>query len=202
MLPEFGTVELVSEITQPTAATVTKVRSTLLSASIIALTRRGLADAYWRAIEPRYTDELRVLVAGTWIPVEIAMAHYTVLQGLVSDEREQFAMGSEVGDRIQASLLGTLLRAARATGITPWTAVEAYPRLYQRCFDGGWCGVYRCGPKDALFEQRGVPMIELAYFRNAWMGMAKAAISLFSRHCHVQPKRAPAGTFRYLVSWV
>lgn len=184
-------------------APVTQVRSTLLSASLLALTKRGLTDRYFDVLPLDLHDTLRTLVAGSWIPVEIAQKHYEALDALGISTNDAMSIGAEVGDRVQASLLGVVTRVAKGAGATPWPAIAAYPRLWERMFKGGDCRVVKLGPKEARFDNVGVPLCRYDYFRNAWRGMAVAALSLLSRKVFVNEVASrTSNAFAFRASWV
>lgn len=185
-------------------APVTQVRSTLLSASLLALAKRGLTDRYFDVLPPELHDTLRTLVAGSWIPVEVAQTHYEALDALGISTHDAMSIGAEVGDRVQASLLGVVTRMAKGAGATPWPAITAYPRLWERMFQGGDCRVVKLGPKEARFENLGVSLCRYEYFRNAWRGMAVAALSLLSRKVFVNEVVASrtSHAFAFRASWV
>jgi len=73
----------------------------------------------------------------------------------------------EVGDDVEGTFLGTLFRAARLGGVSPWVGLSHAQRLYERLLDGGGglC-VVRLGPKEARMEIAGLPLARIAYFRN------------------------------------
>ena len=135
---------------------------------------------------------------------QIAAAHYETLDSLGLTAQESMAIGGEVGDRVQASLLSVVFRVAKGSGVTPWTACPMYPRPWERMFLGGDCRVVKLGPKEARFDNFGVPLCRYDYFRSAWRGMAHAALSLFSRKVfvnEVQSSRTSTG-FAFRASWV
>jgi len=180
------------------------VRSTLLSASLLAMNERGLGDAYFKHLPASLHDTMRTLVAGSWIPVDVAGAHYEAVDALGLTAQEAVAIGGEVGDRVQASLLGVVFRVAKGSGVSPWTAAEMYPRLWERMFQGGDSRVVKLGPKEARFDNLGVPLCRYDYFRHAWRGMAIAALSLFSRKVFVNEVQASrtSTSFAFKASWV
>jgi hypothetical protein len=113
------------------------------------------------------------------------MAHYAAADALGLSVQEQFDNGREVAERIQNSMLGTLVRAARGAGLTPWTGLDQFQRLWDRLLRGGAGAVYRLGPKEARVEAHGVPLIQFAYFRNAWRGMFAGSGALFCNRIFV-----------------
>jgi hypothetical protein len=183
---------------------VVKVRSTLLASSLMGLRGRGLIDPYLKALPKEAHSPILDAVAGQWLDVELAMAHYAACEELALPVEEQFAAGWQVADRIQNSLLGTLVRIAKGAGVTPWTGLEYFQRLWDRLLLGGSGAVYRLGPKEARVEICGVPMVQFAYFRNGWRGMFGGSGQLFANRLYIHeiPRHTTGTTTAFRVSWV
>lgn len=182
----------------------TAIRSTLLSASLLALRERGLTDQYFKHLPSELHATVQTLVAGSWIPIEIAKQHYLAVEALGLAPSEQFQIGGEVGTRIQASLLGLVFRLARGSGVTPWNALAIYPKLRERTFLGSDSRVVRAGPKEARVENFGIALAAIPYFRNAWRGMTASALQLFCRRVFVNEVVGPRApdAFAFRASWV
>ena len=60
----------------------------------------------------------------------------------------------DVSVQVQATFLGTLAKMGRSAGVTPWTGLVHFQRLWDRVLDGGGVAVYRVGPKDARVGDR------------------------------------------------
>ncbi|MBL8719432.1 MAG: hypothetical protein JNL79_25820 [Myxococcales bacterium] len=183
--------------------TCTGIRSTLVSASLLALRERGLSDAYYKHLPPELHMTVQTIVAGSWVPIDLAVAHYRAVDALGLAAAEQVAIGSDVGVRVQASLLGVIFRLAKGGGATPWTALSIYPKLRERIFRGSDTRIVRIGPKDARVENFGIPLVAIPYFRNAWRGMVIAGLGLFCRRVIVTELTSPhpSNTFVYKASW-
>lgn len=181
----------------------TGIRSTLVSASLLALRERGLSDTYYKHLPPELHMTVQTIVAGSWVPIDIASAHYRAVDALGLTPTEQVAIGGDVGVRVQASLLGVIFRLAKGGGATPWTALGIYPKLRERIFRGSDTRIVRVGPKDARVENFGIPLAAIPYFRNAWRGMVIAGLGLFCRRVIVTELTSPrpSDTFVYKASW-
>jgi hypothetical protein len=114
---------------------------------------------------------------------------------------EQMTIGREVGDRIHATFLGTMLRAAKGMGVTPWLAVGSTRKLYDRLFVGGDVYASKVGPKDARVEVAGNPLAALPYFRQGMRGMWQIAIELFSSRAYVVEAGHTSTSTRIRISW-
>ena len=166
-----------------------------------AVRDRGVFDAYVEALDPSWRSTILESVAGVWLPIDAGFAHYRACNALRFSVLEQIAIGREVGDRIQGTLLGTMIRAAKGAGATPWTAFPYTHKLYERLFDGGGCCVTKIGPKDARMEIAANPMVSIAYFRNAMRGLWQVAIELFCRHAYIVELEQTDTSYQVKVSW-
>jgi hypothetical protein len=162
-------------------------------------------DAYLGKLPGDMHAPVLEAVAGSWIPLSVGIAHYAAADSLGLSSLEQFNNGREVAERVQNSMLGTLVRAAKAIGVTPWTGLEQFQRLWDRLLLGGAGAVYRLGPKEARVEAHGNPLVEGAYFRNAWRGMFAASGELFCEKLYVveisAPKPGSTAPFVLRVAW-
>jgi hypothetical protein len=183
---------------------VTRVRSTLVLSSLQSLRVRGLFESYLGALDPAAHAPILEIVAGVWLDMDVALAHYRACDALGLPADLQVAMGHDVSERVQGTVLGVTARAARGVGVTPWTGLTQTPRLWDRVFDGGGgIEVRKMGPKDAQVELVGLPLLDVAYFRHAYRGAFLAGLELFCRRAYVDEldeRRAAMGAI-YRVSW-
>lgn len=163
----------------PTIRPATTIRSTVLQSSVASLRQRGHFERWLALIDPRYRATIVESLAPSWMPIEVALAHYAACEALELPLSEQVAMGEAVGDRIQGSFLTTLMKSARAAGYNPLILLSQFDRLYGRLFQGGSVQLTQTGPKDADVEVRGMLTTRFSYFRIAFTGVVRAGI-LFS----------------------
>jgi hypothetical protein len=186
-----------------TAPRMTHVRGTLVVASLKALDRRGYTARYFAALPPEHHAPIREIIATTWVPEALALAHYVACDALGLSPLEAHVIGAEIGDRIRATFLGTLLGAARAAGTTPWTYFERLPRLFPRLGRGGSVAIYKLGPKEARAEWYGLRALETGYFRAAFRGANQAIVEIFCVKAYVSETRAVrGGDWAFRASWV
>jgi hypothetical protein len=171
------------------APPVTRIRTTLISASLLTLKEKGKLDAYLRELPREYHDIVLGVVAGDWAPIAVGIAHYSALDRLAIPVAEQFQNGHDVGARLHKGVLGTAARLVGSAGATPWTALEQMPRLWQRMLEGGGVGLYELGPKDARIEFVRCPLVRYAYCRNGFRGMIASAMEPFCRKIFVNDIR-------------
>ena len=185
-----------------TAAPMTHVRGTLIVTSLKALDQRGHTSRYLAALSEENRTAIRAIIATTWVPEPLALAHYTACDALGLSSLEAQAIGAEVGARIRATFLGTLLGAARAAGTTPWTYFESLPRVFSRVSVGGAVAIYKLGPKEARAEWYGLRGLGVPYFRAAFRGANQAILELFCTKAYVSETRAlRGGDWAFRASW-
>jgi hypothetical protein len=185
-------------------APLRQIRSTLLSSSLQSLRDHGVSDRYFAALPREHHEAILSLVAGVWVPVDLAIAHYVTCDGLQLDTATTEAVSSSVAKRIHGSLLATVIRMATGTGVTMVTGLQQVQRLYSRVFMGGGIGAYLLGPKEARLDFAGFQLAQIPYFRNGLRTTAKASLELFTRTLFVRelPERTTARTVSYRLSWV
>src|SRR5947207_2767116 len=83
---------------------VTQVRSTLLASSVRVLRAQGHMDRYLALLPADLHDPVLSAVAGSWMPVSVAMAHYGAADMLGLSPHDQFENGRRVADQIQNTM--------------------------------------------------------------------------------------------------
>lgn len=183
----------------------TSIRSTVLQSSLASLRLRGHFDDWNSKIEPRFRATIVESLAPSWMPIEVAIAHYSACEALALPISEQIAMGEAVGNRIQGSFMATLMKSARAAGFDPLVLLGQFDRLFARLFQGGSVQVVQTGPKDLDIEIRGVPLTRQAYFRVAFTGVVRAGFvfaGVKAAYVKQESYSAPLESFSMHASWV
>jgi hypothetical protein len=187
-----------------TLGVATEVRSTLLATSLQSIRKHGLFDPYAKHLTGPFRETVLTAVAGSWLPINAAKAHYLACDALRLETAQQLAIGMEVGDRVNGTFLGFMVRTAKTVGVTPWLALAQSAKLYFRLFQGGGgIAISELGPKEARVELVGNPLYDIDYFRNGCRGFFQAATRLFCTRVYTHDLsrgRSPNGlTVR--VSW-
>jgi hypothetical protein len=183
----------------------TEVRSTLLTASIEAIRKSGRYDAYLVHLAPGVREQVAFAVAGVWLPMSAARAHYAAIDALGIPDAEAVDNGSSVGSRLNGTFLGTAFKVAGEAGATPWVPLARAGTIVDRVFrGGGGLQVERLGPKEARVDLVGIPLCSSAYFRGALRGQIQAGCELFCRRCYarqIEVHPAVEGAAALRVSW-
>ena len=186
-------------------ADATHFRSTWLTASQATLRARGHFARYDGLLAPADRETVLSTVAGMWLPMAIADAHYSACNALDLSTNELLEIGAAATRRANATHLAFVLRMAQGAGVTPWTILTQIPRIWSRTFQGGGqVGVVRLGPKDARFEIIGYPLARLRYNRVTMRGIVNGFVELFCTKTYVKelPKLCDARSIGLHLSWV
>jgi hypothetical protein len=179
------------------------VRSTLILASIESIRKSERFEEYELALPPEHRGAVLGAIAATWLPIDVALAHYSACDalGLSADQQVQAGHKTFLGAR--PTLLGTAVALARTAGFTPWQAFPLYQRFWERGMDGGGLSVVRVGPKDAHITIVECGLVASAYFRNGLRGLCASLTQLFCARAYVTERsHASDGTLVLRVQWV
>lgn len=178
------------------------VKSTVICASIESIRTLGKFDAYTRLLAPAHAGQVLGAIAGTWLPIEAGVAHYAACDALELDRDVIASIATASIRRMQQSVFNTLALLAQHAGADPWTILAAYPRLWNRHFDGGGVTVTRLGPKDALCELRDLPFCRFPYFRTAHVEQVRFGASRFASTVRARDQGSTATSLSVAVAWV
>jgi hypothetical protein len=159
---------------------VTAIRSTLITSSLSSLRERGLFERYDALQTSSHRQEILSVVAGKWLPVEIALAHYRACDALGLSESEQFALGKDVSRRVHETFLNLIVKAARGVGMTPWLLLPRGNDMNRRLCIGGGVRICKLGPKSVRIELARLPQLAIPYVRNGIVGLYAAAVELLA----------------------
>ncbi|HKO49047.1 MAG TPA: hypothetical protein VJV79_15050 [Polyangiaceae bacterium] len=184
---------------------LSRVRGTLIASSIQALRARGLFERYSELLTDSHRDRVLNSVAGEWLTLELALAHYSACDALGLSVEDQIGMGRDVSRRTHETFLGLIVKMARGVGVTPWVVFPKINSLYTRIFRGGGIQITRLGSKHAEVRTLGLTPLDLEYFRNAYLGMYEAGVGLFASSVQVRPlslaPSPPSKDFVLHVAW-
>lgn len=189
----------------PNITAVTHLRSTLLQSSLHALRERGHFDAWSAAIGPDHRATILEAVGPAWLPLEVGISHYQACDDLALPQQELQAIGQAVGSRVRATFLNTVTKTMNQTGVSLWTFVPQFGRLWGRLFMGGSAMIAKAGPKDVQLDLRGLSLTRFAYFRHAFGGLVRAALLVLgARTAYINVVRFQQATHEFVLqaAWV
>jgi hypothetical protein len=186
--------------------TVTHIRGSVLTASLENLRSANLYELYLSHLPSEQVAQITYSIAASWISVELAMAHCRALDAMGFSATTITQQGQQVGSSWGRMLYSTVLKTTRSLGgDVGWLVLRQSGRLMQRVYRGGGCTVLRVGPKDALFELHGLPLIRSPYFRAAHHASMRAVAQLLGGGSYVrpaQPRQAHPQRIATSFSWV
>jgi hypothetical protein len=181
---------------------MTRVRSTLVMASIETVRQRGHFDEYERALAPAHKEEILGAIAAMWLSVDAGKAHYAACDALGLSPEQQVLAGRSTFDGARGTLLGTAVGLARGAGVTPWQVMPLLQRAWDRGMDGGGVTVVRVGPKEAHVDVVQCALFVSPYMRNGLRGLLAAIVELFSSRAYVTERKRPGpASVHYRAQW-
>jgi hypothetical protein len=182
---------------------VTEFRSAWLRSSIRSLREHELLDRYLTLLPPQHHATILESALGVWLPGEVSIAHYTACEELGLDAQTQIAIGAEVAQRVHGTILSIGVKLAQEAGVTPWTVLAQFGRLWSHIWVGGAVAVFKLGPKEARLELVGWPCAKFTYCKNGITGVTQGLIQLFCRKAYLReiPRLCTPTGLGYRVAW-
>jgi len=183
---------------------VVQVRGALLVSSLQTLRDLGYFPRYSAKLPAALHDSVVYALASSWLPTELAMAHYGACDAMELDDAELEGIGERVSARIMGTFVATLLRGTRMVGadLRPVLVLQQFHRLWDRLVLGGSCTVRQTGPKDAVIEVRGIPMFRYRYFRMGYTSLIRGAGLIIGRTLYTRVLRGSDTGQSLSLSWV
>jgi hypothetical protein len=199
-------VEVVLDYTSPLGPVVTHMRGTLLVNSLDNLRALGLFERYAETLPEAHRGVIPYTLAASWIPIDMALAHYDTCDALGLSEEQLAKMGEMMASRVADTFLGTVLRTTRNAGVeTLWSALGHNHRLLERMYKGGGMAVLKTGPKDLVLENTGLPIVTSRYWRRVYVYYMQAIGNMFTKITYVKlvrPRVSHPHSIAVAASWV
>lgn len=194
--------EIVLAFPQPMTP-VRAVRSTLLLGALASLEAEGLLPAYSEVVPREVRETIQGAIAGMWIPLGTALAHYKACDALRLPSESMARLGRSTFVRTKGLLLGAATGIARGAGVTPWAFVPHLQRFWLRGVDGGGIQALRIGPKEVRMDLLGCPLLQSHYFRAACRGLVGGLFELVCSRAYVhdQPLGDAESSISFRVQW-
>ena len=161
------------------------VRRMLVHSSIAELGVLGVYDRYCENIQRVSLDRIKELIGPGWMPVELALDHYTACDKLQLSDDAVFQMGVRAGDKTGSALLVAGAQPRVETkDRAPWPLLQAFARMGRRIYDGASAQYAKIGPNTLLIEYVGNPLFAYHYYRVAHRGFMHQAFRALSVEVH------------------
>jgi hypothetical protein len=198
--------EIVVDHVSAHGPSVTHIRGLILTKSIENLTQAGLSERYLRELPSDLHETMRFVIASSWVPIELARAHYEACDRMKLGDRTTEELGELMAASMSGTLFASLLRTTRSAGMESlWTALRQNDRLWDRMYQGGGVTVIKLGPKDLILENHGISLAESRHFRAAYRAYWLALGRLFAKAVFVKlvaPREAHPHRIALAGSWV
>jgi len=198
--------EIIVDYTSPAGPEVTHMRGALLVNSLDNLKALGVYERYVELLPRAHREVIPYTLAASWIPIELAMAHYDTCDALTLDEPQLVRMGELMAARVADTYLGSALRISRNAGMESlWAAIKQNHRLLERMYQGGGMCVMKTGPKDLILENTGLPIVASRYWRTVYTHYMRAVGDMFTKVTYVRlvrPRVAHPRSIAISASWV
>jgi len=180
----------------------TEVRSTWIASSVMSLKEHGYYDAYVKKLPARYLEQVQSM-AGGWLPVDVAIAHYEAAGELDLTSTQIWEVSVAVTQRVHKSSIAFALLMAREAGVSPWTIYRQLDKLWERVWRGGAVAVYKVGPKEARVDVVRWPLAELRYIRLAMPAVLHGLTELFCKKAYVTeiPRACFDDNLAFKIAW-
>jgi hypothetical protein len=188
-----------------TAPETTAIRSTTVIVSRQGLKERGYFDEYKKHISAESEAALEAAVAGVWLPIALGADHYVACNALKLSLSEERELGGLALRKLRDTLMGTMAKTLGAAGIVSlWDVLRRYHTFFAANFRGGGSRVWKVGPKDAILEISGLPLVRIPYLRHAYGGLLNEGARFFLTTSHVAevPRISGNLSIGFRVSWV
>lgn len=149
----------------PRIAPATEFRSTWLTSSLEGLRENGHLDRYLMLLQS-HKEEITTCVAGSWVPIAAAIAHYEACERLHLSAGEIEAM-ARVGGNVRRAWYANAITAAQRAE-TMWTTLAQLQKFWLRSANGGAVAVFQLDAKTARLHYVGCELFANSYFREAF----------------------------------
>jgi hypothetical protein len=182
----------------------TEARSTFIVAGMQMLRAHNLFPRYMEALAPEWRERLLGLVAGMWIPVEVAIEHYRTADRLDIDGPTIDAIGAEVAQRTFKNALSPAFKRLKRPDIGPWDIFALSHENNEANWRGGDRQIIREGPRQALYEWAGQPCARVPYFNKSFAAFLRALVNMTCSRAyqHIVPERCSNTHLCVRITWV
>ncbi len=184
-------------------AAASHFRSTWLNSSLNALRERNHFDRYLTHLSPADRSTILESVAGVWLPIDVCLAHYRACDALDLGKHEGWEIGVEVTRRVHGTSLALAFRLAKQAGVTPWSILTQFPRMWERVWRGGGVAVHKRGPKEAVLEVIQWSAAGIPYVRYTMPAVVHGLVELFCAKAYVTevPSMTSDTTLGFRLQW-
>lgn len=199
--------QVILDYTSPQGAEVREVRAIVVQSAFAKLKQHGYYDDYVAAYPKELLLTTTQALAASWVPIEATVAHYATMEAIGLNDSQIARLAEESGAGLFDQLFATVVRAVRNAGggSGVWFGFKQADRVMARIYNGGGCHVTQVGPKDALYEIRGLPQVSARASRISQAAFMRGVLSITTKVCVVKvvpPSQQRPDYIRLSLSWV
>ena len=157
------------------------VRRMLVHSSIAELGASGLYERYSQVIDRGTLERIRELIGPGWMPVELALEHYSACDKLQLSDEAIHDAGIRAGDKMGSALLVAGAQPQiELKDRSPWPLLQAFARMGRRIYDGASAQYVKTASNALRIEYYGNPLFGFHYYRVAHGGFLRQAFHSLS----------------------
>lgn len=179
------------------------MRGSILIVALKWLRAQRLEEAYLAALPAHAKQTLLAADVTTWIPMDVTLIHYAVLDSLGLSLEQRIEYGASVSRSVNGVILSTVARLAGSVGLSPFTPLGRSAKLFARGYRGGAVAAIKTGPSEARFEVLGCPIAHSACFRDNIAGALLDGSRPFAAHVVVSEitARRTSTSYAFRIRW-
>lgn len=188
----------------PARGPLSAVRRMLVHSSIAGLQADGLYELYSSLVPASSLAEIHALIGPGWMPVDLALAHYTACDRLGLSEKQILSYGMRAGDEMGNALLLANNQPSVPGAESVWAKILAFSRMGRRIHEGSSAQYVKLGENALLIEHRGNPMFSISYYRTAHLGFLRNTfnrVSIQVTDLKLSPYRSSDAHIEARISW-
>jgi len=194
--------EVILAYRTPKPRPVIQARSTLIVSAIQTLRAHGIYDRYSELLSPGLRQEMMSLVAGLWIPGELALEHFRTMDKLGLSKSTIEAVGAEVAERGAKTTLAVVPGAKSERD--PWKMLVTSHRNLDTNWRGSDIMVVKEGPQHAVVIWAGQPCASIPYFVTSWGAFLRAVTNQYctSANHRIDHEQSSSTAIAIVLTWV
>jgi hypothetical protein len=176
-------------------------RSTWVVSSLNSLRYHGHFERYLGALR-EHRDEILSCVAGTWLPIPVAHAHYRACDALGLSDAQIAELVRGPGAQVRRAWYARLIAAAEQAKENPWAMLAQLDRNWRRGVTGSAVAVFRLGPKEARVEYVACELFRFPYYCQATRAVLLSLVERFGAGSVRTLRQHASDEAHYQLQWV
>lgn len=178
------------------------VRGSVLALSMRNVREAGMTNAYYETLDTDLLWAVRNLPQTGWVPMDVAVGHYSALEALGMTARDARRAGEKLTKGLDGSFAGTVVRRLQTDGaVSPRSLAPRLGLLWSRWVRGGGLRVSETGDREVRIDVRAMPLMRFRYCRDGFEGVLNASFGLLARKATVRATVVHPDGVTYRAHW-